>query len=110
MNLVRSFVIYSMIIPITVLYVWLIIYHKIFYKAKCLPEVNRKDYFRFDRHVLDHLSLHDKIGCWYCDYFNGVLGYGTDLAGYTEERFCPIKNNPERKNPHKQYHKFKEYK
>jgi len=36
------------------------------------------------------LNWHQKIGCIYCGYTNGVIGYWTKIAGLTEQYWCGI--------------------
>ncbi|MEA1911199.1 MAG: flagellar biosynthetic protein FliR, partial [Spirochaetota bacterium] len=38
-----------------------------------IPKVKRKDYVVMDRYNLFYLDKVEKINCWYCEYFNGVL-------------------------------------
>ena len=108
----RFYFIYLMLIPIVLLDLFLIVYHFVFYRKYMFfdlfdSEVRRKDYIVIDRHKINGLSLKQKINCLYCDYFNGVLSYGLELAGLTEQLFCPYKNNPQRKNAHAYYQNFR---
>ena len=57
-----------------------------------IPKVPRKDYLVFDRGVLGYLNTIEKVGCIYCSYANGLLGWITEIAARTEQHFCPIKH------------------
>jgi hypothetical protein len=79
--------------------IWLVVadfflelYHHISFPIYELPLVERKKYIRIDRHKLSYLSLFEKIGCAYCGYANGWLGYASEIAAQTEKYWCGIKH------------------
>lgn len=82
-----------------------------FYQAVCfpiygIPKVKRSDYLAFDRHRLTYLNFVEKINCEYCAYVNGILAYFTEIAGRTEQHWCPIKHAGCVKCAHSRYRKF----
>lgn len=85
-----------------------------FYQAVCfpilgVPKVRRRDYLIFDRGRLAYLNAIEKVGCVYCSYANGLLAYVTEIAGRTEQRFCPIKHAGPVVRPHSRYSHFAPY-
>src|SRR5271170_5059440 len=81
------------------------------YQAICfpiygIPKVRRGDYLAFDRHRLTYLNFIEKINCEYCAYVNGILAYFTEIAGRTEQHWCPIKHAGCAKCAHSRYKHF----
>lgn len=54
-----------------------------------------KPFFHFDRHKIARLNWIDKIACEYCEWANGTLQWGLEIANKVERRFCPIQNSCE---------------
>ena len=54
--------------------------------------MRRRDYFVFDRHHLAYLNAIEKLNCAYCSYANGLVAYVREIAGRTEQFWCPIKH------------------
>jgi len=84
------------------------------YQAVCfpvygIPEVQRSDYIVLDRHSLPYLNIIEKINCEYCAYFNGLVAYAQEIAGRTEQYWCPIKHARKITTLHRRYIKFLEY-
>ncbi len=84
------------------------------YQAVCfpiygIPSLKRSDYIIFDRHALPYLNIIEKINCEYCAYVNGLLGYVQEIAGRTEQYWCPIKHARKMTTLHHRYIKFLEY-
>lgn len=86
--------IYSMIIPLVLLDVWIEVYHRVTFYFYGIPYIIRKNYVRVDRHKLQYLSLFEKINCIYCGYANGLINYARVVAGETEKYWCGIKHKP----------------
>ena len=59
-----------------------------------------------DRYNLFYLDRVQKINCWYCEYFNGVVAYVREIAARTEQFWCPIKHSKPLKEKHSRYDKF----
>ena len=59
---------------------------------------------------LKYLTWYEKIGCAYCGYTNGLVGYWVAIAGETEKYWCGVmhKENPDFKVPkhHKDFVKY----
>ncbi|MGE0394267.1 MAG: hypothetical protein AB7I25_09380 [Vicinamibacterales bacterium] len=69
----------------------------------------RRRYVVFDRHRLPYLNALDKANCTYCAYANGVFAYAREIAGRTEQYWCPIKHRDPPPSLHEQYRDFAEY-
>ena len=85
-----------------------------FYQAICfpiygIPKVDRKDYIVIDRHYLSYLNGLEKMNCFYCRYFNGLIAYVQEIAARTEQYFCPIKHARTTRFVHGRYSKFLSY-
>ncbi|MDD5406864.1 MAG: hypothetical protein PHE73_08020 [Sulfurovaceae bacterium] len=84
------------------------------YQATCFPiykisKVKRSDYIIVDRHKLGYLNIIEKANCWYCSYFNGLLGYVSEIGGRTEQFWCPIRHSARVKSMHEYYKNFVDY-
>ena len=84
--------IYSMIIPIVILDVFLEVYHRIAFPLYGLRYVRRARYIAIDRHKLSYLNVFEKIHCVYCGYVNGLLAYAVAVGGETEKYWCGIQH------------------
>jgi len=101
--------IYACLIPFLLLDLVVTIYQAICFPLYGVPRVPRKDYLIFDRGRLGYLNVVEKAGCVYCSYANGLLAYITEIAGRTEQRFCPIKHAQAIVKPHSRYSHFLPY-
>ena len=101
--------IWSMIIPIVVIDLMVTIYQAICFPIYKIPKVKRKEYVVLDRYNLFYLGTVEKIGCLYCEYFNGVISYVREIAGRTEQFWCPIKHSKPIRENHSRYGKFFDY-
>jgi len=80
------------------------------YQYICFPiKVKRKDYVIMDRYNLFYLDKVEKINCWYCEYFNGVVAYVREVGARTEQFWCPIKHSKPLKDKHSRYDNFFDY-
>lgn len=102
-------VIYSMLIPIFLLDIWVTIYQHVCFRAYKIPRVNRSLYVVFDRRHLAYLNGIEVLNCVYCSYGNGVFAYAREIASRTEQYWCPIKHARRIHDPHGRYMKFLEY-
>lgn len=102
-------VIYSMILPMVLLDLWVSLYQAICFPAYGIPRVKRSHYVVFDRHHLAYLNLVEKMNCVYCSYGNGVFAYARAVAGRTEQYWCPIKHARRVLDPHGRYFSFLDY-
>ena len=109
MHVVTAPVIYSLIIPLVLLDIFVSIYQVVCFPVYGIEKVKRGDYFVFDRYHLAYLNLLEKINCAYCSYGNGLLGYAREIAGRTEQYFCPIKHARRIVAAHEGYDRFAEF-
>lgn len=98
-------VIYSMIIPLVILDIWIEIYHRICFACYGISYVKRKKYIRIDRQKLKYLSALEKFNCMYCGYANGLLHYSFTIAGETEKYWCGIKHKQDGEFCEPEHHK-----
>ena len=101
--------------------IWLCIFPAVFmdlvvtlYQLTCfpvygIPKVKRRDYIVMDRRYLAYLNIIEKANCLFCAYFNGLIGYVGEVAGRTEQYWCPIKHAARVKSQHSRYDRFTEF-
>lgn len=102
-------IIYAGIVPALVLECFLFLYQTVNFKVYKIAPVVREDYFVFDRANLDFLNIIEKINCFYCSYFNGLIAYSTEIIGRTEQFWCPIRHARKLRSHHAHYTKFTPY-
>jgi len=102
-------VIYSLIIPILMLDLFMTIYQHICFRVYGVPRVKRSEYVVMDRKYLQYLNIIQKMNCVYCEYSNGVIAYAREIASRTEQFWCPIKHAHKVKHTHDRYYEFIEY-
>lgn len=102
-------VIYLMIIPLLLLDLFLTLYQTLCFPAYKIPKVKRGDYFIFDRYHLAYLNMLQKFNCAYCSYANGLIAYAREIAGRTEQYWCPIKHARRVVGEHEQYAQFADF-
>ena len=108
-NLLTGPIIYSMVIPLAVLDLFVS-----FYQASCFPiygiaRVRRGDYIVFDRQQLQYLNFIEKFHCTYCAYGSGLILYVAEIVARTEQYFCPIKHARKVLGIHSRYARFLDY-
>ncbi|MBT3280489.1 MAG: hypothetical protein HOF69_04205 [Campylobacteraceae bacterium] len=101
--------IWMMIFPIIIIDIFVTIYQLVCFPLYKIPKVKRKDYVIMDRHTLFYLDKFQKVNCWYCEYFNGVVSYVREIAARTEQFWCPIKHSKPLKDRHSRYNNFFDY-
>ena len=109
LNLLTAPVIYSMIVPIALIDLWITVYQRTCFPIYGIARVRRATYMVVDRHHLAYLNGIEKLNCVYCGYANGVFAYVREVAGRTEQYWCPIRHASRVKAPHRQYHHFVDY-
>jgi hypothetical protein len=107
-NLLTTPIIYSIILPFVLLDIWVSLYQWICFPIYGIDRVPRW-YFAIDRHKLGYLNAIEKANCMYCSYANGVVAYVREIAGRTEEYWCPIKHARAVPSPHTHYQLFFDY-
>lgn len=108
-NLITGPIIYSMIVPLVILDVFVS-----FYQATCFPiyritRLRRGDFIVFDRQQLEYLNFIEKFHCTYCAYASGLVSYVSAIIGKSEEYFCPIKHARRILGSHARYNRFLDY-
>ncbi len=101
--------IWAMMIPALLADISVTIYQYICFPIYKIPKVKRKDYVIMDRYNLFYLDKVEKINCWYCEYFNGVIAYVREVGARTEQFWCPIKHSKALKDKHSRYDNFFDY-
>ena len=51
----------------------------------------------------------ERFNCGYCGYVNGVIAHVQEIAGRTEQYWCPIKHALGLRARHSRYRHFLEY-
>ena len=102
-------VILSCIIPAALMDFWASAYQFICFSAYGIPKVRRSDYIILDRHHLRYLNTMERLNCAYCGYVNGAIAYVQEIAGRTEQHWCPIKHAVRMKTMHSRYAHFLDY-
>lgn len=102
-------VIYSVIIPLVLLDVFVTLYQVICFPVYRIEKVRRADYISLDRRHLAYLNGLEKLNCVYCGYGNGLLAYAREIAARTEGHWCPIKHARRMEGLHRHYPDFVEY-
>lgn len=108
-NLLTAPLIYSMIIPIAALDAWISLYQAVCFRVYGIARVHRSRYVVIDRQHLAYLNAIEKLNCMYCGYANGVFAYVREVAGRTEQYWCPIRHARRVRAPHRQYRHFVDY-
>jgi len=102
-------VIYSVIIPLVLLDLFLTVYQLVCFPVYGIPKVARASYLVFDRRHLAYLNGLEKLNCAYCSYANGLIAYAREIAGRTEQYWCPIKHARRIRGTHGHYGRFVDY-
>jgi hypothetical protein len=102
-------VIWFCLVPVAFLDLILTGYQSICFPIYGIPKVSRADYILLDRNRLAYLNLLERLNCQYCGYANGVLAYAVEVAGRTEQYWCPIKHAMRMKSMHSRYRFFFDY-
>jgi hypothetical protein len=109
LNLATAPIIYSIIVPIALVDLWITIYQAVCFRAYGIARVDRSTYIVIDRQHLAYLNSIEKLNCMYCAYGNGVLAYVREIAGRTEQYWCPIRHAKRVHAPHTHYRQFVDY-
>ncbi len=109
LHILTAPIIYAGIIPAFILEVFLYLYQMINFRVYKIAPLARQNYFVYDRASLEFLNIVEKINCFYCSYFNGLLGYATEIVARTEQFWCPIRHARKLRTHHLHYTKFIPY-
>ena len=100
---------YGLIVPLVILDAAITIYQHVCFRIYGIPLVRRADYLVIDRHRLAYLNAIEKLNCAYCGYSNQLIEYAREIAGRTEQYWCPIKHARRTRDPHRRTHRFLDY-
>lgn len=109
LNILTIPVIWSILLPTLVLDLFVTIYQAICFPVYGIPRVRRSRHIIMDHHSLSYLNGIEKLNCMYCAYFNGLISYIREIAGRTQQYWCPIKHARHSVDMHSRYKKFFEY-
>ena len=102
-------VIYGLLVPIALLDLSVSVFQAICFRAYGIARVRRSQYIVIDRQHLAYLNGIEKLNCVYCGYANGVFAFVREVAGRTEQYWCPIRHAKRVRAPHPHYRTFVEY-
>jgi len=102
-------VIYSLVVPIALVDIWVMAFQAICFPIYKIPKVRRRDYLVFDRHHLAYLNIIEKFNCAYCSYANGAIAFVREVASRTEVYWCPIKHARRILGPHPLHQGFADF-
>jgi hypothetical protein len=102
-------VIYALIAPLLLLDLFVTVYQAACFPVYGVPKVRLSDYLVFDRHHLSYLNAIEKLNCAYCSSANGLIAYVREIAGRTEQHWCPIKHARRVIGAHPRYAMFEDY-
>jgi len=108
-TLLTAPIIYSGIVPMLFLDLFLILYQGICFPVYGIRKATRRDHFVFDRKHLAYLNIIEKLNCAYCSYGNGLASYFRDISGRTEQYWCPIKHARRLLYAHPYYNNFTDF-
>ena len=101
--------IYAVIIPFVLLDLFVSVYQAVCFPVYGIPKARRRDYISLDRNRLRYLNAFEGFNCLYCSYGNGVLAYAVEVAGRTEQHWCPVRHARRVLNTHDRYEHFLPY-
>jgi len=108
-NLITGPVIYSMIVPLLMLDLFVTLYQALCFPIYRIARVRRAHYIVLDRQHLEYLNFIEKFHCTYCAYASGLIAYVYEIVARTEEYFCPIKHARRILGTHARYPRFLDY-
>jgi hypothetical protein len=109
LTLATSPVVYSLLLPMAILDMWVTAFQAVCFRAWGIPRVRRGRYLVFDRRKLAYLNALEKVNCVFCGYATGVLAYVREVASRTEQYWCPIRHGRRVRDPHARYADFAAY-
>ena len=101
--------IYACIVPFMLLDLFVSTYQAVCFPVYGIPKARRRDYMAIDRNKLRYLNALEGLNCLYCSYANGLLAYVVEVAGRTEQHWCPIRHARRIQHAHDRYSHFLPY-
>ena len=108
-SLLLSPFVYFLIFPLLLLDVSVSLYQLVCFSVWGIERAPRSEYIVLDRHHLAYLNAIEKLNCLYCGYANGLIAWVQEVAGRTEQYWCPIKHALRTRSAHRRYRNFLEY-
>ncbi len=108
-NILTVPVIWMLMLPVVMLHFTASVFQWVCFPIYGIPKVRRSDYLVMDRRVLSYLNPMERLNCGYCEYANGILAYVQEIAGRTEQYWCPIKHAIGLKTRHSRYARFLDF-
>ena len=109
LSLLVAPLIYSLIVPLVILDIWIWLYQIVCFRVYKIAMVDRSRYVILDRGHLRYLNWIEQFNCNYCGYANGLIAYVREVAARTEQYFCPIKHARRIQGTHSRYHNFLDF-
>ena len=100
---------YACFVPFVLLDLFVSTYQAVCFPVYGIPRARRKDCMAIDRNKLRYLNALEGLNCMYCSYANGLLAYVVEIAGRTEQHWCPIKHARRIQHAHDRYLHFLPY-
>jgi hypothetical protein len=101
--------IYALLLPLALLDLFVSLYQAVCFPVYGIAKVRRRDFLIFDRSQLAYLNAIERLNCGYCSYANGLIGFVREIAGRTEQYWCPIKHARRVVASHPHYADFVDY-
>ncbi len=108
-RLLAAPIVYGLIVPLVLLDLTVSLFQFVCFPVYGITKVPRSDFIVVDRHNLAYLNPIEKLNCAYCGYANGLLAYAREIAGRSEEHWCPIKHARKTRGQHRRYYGFAEF-
>lgn len=108
-NVLTAPVIWVVLVPVVLLHAMASVFQWFCFPVYGIPKVRQSDYIIMDRRMLSYLNPLERLNCSYCEYTNGVLAYVQEIAGRTEQYWCPIKHAIHVKTRHSRYSHFLDF-
>ena len=108
-SLLTAPVIYSMILPIGLLDLWISLYQRICFPVYGIDRVRRSAYIVVDRHHLAYLNGIEKLNCVYCGTQTGCSRTCARSPHVPSRYWCPIRHARRVRAPHAHYREFVDY-
>ena len=101
--------IFALLFPMLLLDAMVCLYQLLCFPLYGIARVRRRNYGSTDRSHLPYLNLVEQINCAYCSYANGLAAFFREVAGRTEQYWCPIKHARRLAQPHGHYREFADF-
>lgn len=109
MEVITSPFIYSLIVPLALLDLFVFVYQQVCFRVYRIPILHRGRFIVKDRQKLAYLNGLEKLNCIYCGYATGVIALAREVAARTEQYWCPVKHARGARPPHERHRDFIDY-